>query len=730
MALEALKRAEDLDSQLRIGIKEKGLFHRNVLKIRSEACLTLQSIFFLDYDLAIRKDLETILWKQCHYIMIDEFRKRYKPTRPGSSRQTSAEDKKEQRQLSASFRAFLNEANSFYIDFIHKMAYRFQLDSVKLLVLKKVDFANWKADDAVPTVEAVPVEIRMQAIQTCHRALTFLGDLARYRELYAEKSVKNWSFAISFYDMARRLCPNKGQPFNQLAVIDGYQKDDLMAVEHYLRSLMVKEPFQISKSNLEQVFRKYTINPEHANEKLIELAGKTTSVFLRQFTGLHSHIFGQNKNFSTFDSWWSPMMASFKALVESRSLDSNVLLKLFIINQSIFLLAQLDNKEHSSDINETLSRIVHLTQDMAAVLMDAAVARISRLSQGADSETVCRAVDELLPSIKICLMWMFIFKTKSPDLDWNMAKNERSNNFWRSLAEFLSNASALVPRDVLNAFPWEFPPVLALTEDIELAGFLPLQMFYQVENEANPVGCFNMEDVNDDEATRVRLQHILHFGRLIVDEDSTVLQVEFNSESPMPWTFSVPTPSKITSPMALSSQGFLMPQTATGNLTEVEMPQGYLDVKAAGLATEPELFFQGNNVHKILPSSHGGFAQGGTIPHFLPPNNGEVIIDPTYVGSFPDTTDDAVNTLEFLGLGGRKDDDYEMDIDRGRSFETMNNVLQWAMTGILLPKHADKIGNPKLANPVLAQWLSHQAIISQLHRGLSVVQQHLLQRRK
>lgn len=62
-----------------------------------------------------------------------------------------------------------------------------------------------------------------------------LPTIARYREIHAEKKEKNWALARMFYTLALRLIPTIGNPFNQLAVIDTYEGDEVGAVERYFR---------------------------------------------------------------------------------------------------------------------------------------------------------------------------------------------------------------------------------------------------------------------------------------------------------------------------------------------------------------------------------------------------------------------------------------------------------------------------------------------------------------
>ncbi len=53
--------------------------------------------------------------------------------------------------------------------------------------------------------------------------------------MYSTRNTKEWSFARKFYELARRLVPENGHPFNQLAVIDAFNGDEFLALERYCR---------------------------------------------------------------------------------------------------------------------------------------------------------------------------------------------------------------------------------------------------------------------------------------------------------------------------------------------------------------------------------------------------------------------------------------------------------------------------------------------------------------
>ncbi|CEH12730.1 Nonsense-mediated mRNA decay protein [Ceraceosorus bombacis] len=151
-------------------------------------------------------------------------------------------------------------------------------------------------------------ENRKRLVEMVHKALIYCGDLARYRELYREdrrgradaptaapgsadaalgkmgggrskgvprggkaaiavataaarshkevSSHRDFSRAITCYEQARLLVPDKGNPSNQLAVMATYSGDTFAAVHHYYRALCVRHPFETARQNLKVTLRK------------------------------------------------------------------------------------------------------------------------------------------------------------------------------------------------------------------------------------------------------------------------------------------------------------------------------------------------------------------------------------------------------------------------------------------------------------------------------------------
>ena len=186
----------------------------------------------------------------------------------------------QRRRLLHSFRDFLAKEETFWRDLLIRIVGVFDVEEARsALRLLQIGIGDWEADPYF----AGNNEIHDHAILLCHKTLICFGDLARYRELYAENKAQNrpkprggklapspadaskektWARAYEAYHHARLLLPDDGNPSNQLAVLAGYQHDDLSTIYHYYRALCVRKAFSTAKQNLGPTFAKILSNWE------------------------------------------------------------------------------------------------------------------------------------------------------------------------------------------------------------------------------------------------------------------------------------------------------------------------------------------------------------------------------------------------------------------------------------------------------------------------------------
>ncbi|KAM7530660.1 hypothetical protein LguiB_034070 [Lonicera macranthoides] len=215
----------------------KGLLNKDVQDLYRKARAGYENIILNDHDVVELQEVEYSLWK-LHYKHIDEYRKRIRPTSAnGTNMQNNIDIHME------GFNSFLSEAIEFYKKLIIKIR--------KCCVLPKETFS--KKGGGSNSVEIAKLHKFRYAH---HRFLVCLGDLARYRELCKKPDNRKWSVVATYYLEATMVCPESGNPQNQLALLATYVGDDFLALYHCVRSLAVKEPFPDAGDNLVLLFEK------------------------------------------------------------------------------------------------------------------------------------------------------------------------------------------------------------------------------------------------------------------------------------------------------------------------------------------------------------------------------------------------------------------------------------------------------------------------------------------
>lgn len=213
-----------------------------------------EAIILEDHAFSEQHNIEYALW-QLHYKRIEEFRTHYSAalSSTGSTATQSAKGPARPEQVTKirmQFKTFLSEATGFYHDLILKIRAKYGLplgyfseDSETQIVMDK---------DGKKSTEV------KKGLVSCHRCLIYLGDLARYKGLYGEgdSKTREYAAASSYYLQAASLWPSSGNPHHQLAILASYSGDELVAVYRYFRSLAVESPFSTARDNLIVAFEK------------------------------------------------------------------------------------------------------------------------------------------------------------------------------------------------------------------------------------------------------------------------------------------------------------------------------------------------------------------------------------------------------------------------------------------------------------------------------------------
>lgn len=213
-----------------------------------------EAIILEDHAFSEQHNIEYALW-QLHYRRIEELRAHFSAALASSGSATSQSAKGPLRpdrvaKIRLQFKNFLSEATGFYHELILKIRAKYGLplgnfseDSENQIVMEK---------DVKKSTEM------KKGLISCHRCLIYLGDLARYKGLYGEgdSKTRDYAAASSYYLQAASLWPSSGNPHHQLAILASYSGDELVAVYRYFRSLAVDSPFSTARDNLIVAFEK------------------------------------------------------------------------------------------------------------------------------------------------------------------------------------------------------------------------------------------------------------------------------------------------------------------------------------------------------------------------------------------------------------------------------------------------------------------------------------------
>lgn len=241
------KNIQILEKKLAELLQSRGSFDPAVRGARLSLRDSYQQLLFQTLEnslLAYASDFQQALWR-LHYIGIEEFRTKIRNLSPSPNNRRNSKNEPLLRVVN-SFKGFLDEASGYFHGLIVKLRAKYGLPPAVspgegLMCLRKSGY-----------------EGSNHCAVLCQRVLICLGDLARYKELFAVQNAKNrdWTVAANYYKQAAGLCPSNGNPYNQLAVLATYNGDALSAIYHYCRSLAVDAPFVTARENLTLLLEK------------------------------------------------------------------------------------------------------------------------------------------------------------------------------------------------------------------------------------------------------------------------------------------------------------------------------------------------------------------------------------------------------------------------------------------------------------------------------------------
>ncbi|OMO63023.1 hypothetical protein COLO4_32762 [Corchorus olitorius] len=484
-----------------------------------------EAIILEDHAFSEQHNIEYALW-QLHYKRIEELRAHYTAAVASAGSHASQGGKVAPRpdrltKIRLQFKTFLSEATGFYHELILKIRAKYGLPFGY--------FSDDSESQIVMDKDGKSADIK-KGLVSCHRCLIYLGDLARYKGLYGDGDAKSREYAAAsiYYLQAASIWPSSGNPHHQLAILASYSGDELVAVYRYFRSLALDNPFSTARDNLIVAFEKNRHNYSQlsgdvktplAKEPAMRLSGKgrgkveaklaskdanmesspakekvsgvqeTYKYFCIRFVRLNGILFTRT-SLETFADVLTLVSRDLCELLSSgpeeelnfgKDAAENALLLVRLVSILIYTVHNLKRESEGQTYAEIVQRAALLQNAFTAVfeLMGHVVERCLQLQDVSSSYS--------LSAILVFLEWLAC----CPDVaatgsDVDDKQLVTRSLFWKHCISFLNKILSIRPMCVdddeddtcfFNMSRYEEGETenrLALWEDFELRGFLPL----------------------------------------------------------------------------------------------------------------------------------------------------------------------------------------------------------------------------------------------------------------
>ncbi|KAG5242546.1 protein SMG [Salix suchowensis] len=448
-------------------------------------------------------------------------------------------------KIRSQFKTFLSEASGFYHDLMLKVRAK--------CGLPLVSFSDNAESQNIMSGEGNKATMMRKGLISCHRCLIYLGDLSRYKGLYGEgdSKTRDFSAASSYYKQASSLWPSSGNPHHQLGILATYSGGEFEAIYCYFRSLAIDNPFSTARDNLIIEFEKnrqsfsqlcgdakasLTKNATRQidNKKDASALKKNTSsipetlkAFRIRFVRLNGILFTRT-SLETFEEVLSVVKSDLLELLSSgpkeeynfgSSAEDNGLVIVRLISILIFTVYNVNREAKLDSYADNLQRSVLLQNAFTAIfeLMGLIVKRCTQLNDPLTSF--------LLPGVLIFLEWLACHPDFATGIEVEEHQAAARLYFWENCISFLnrllSNKTMLIDVDGEDACfsnmssydESETSNRLALWEDFELRGFLPLAPAQLILDFSRKQSVTSDVGVKEKKA---RLQRIIYAGKALV----------------------------------------------------------------------------------------------------------------------------------------------------------------------------------------------------------------------
>ncbi|TFK53188.1 hypothetical protein OE88DRAFT_1626925, partial [Heliocybe sulcata] len=528
------------------------------------------------------------------------------PPRNGAQRQQGGPV--EYRKLLQRFRQFLAEEERFWVQFILRFGRAFGLVEVQS-ALATLQIAQGDEDAPAedvtnqsqpqggrnnlgfppedPTVDVTPEnpQQRQSQLYILSKALVCIGDILRYKELYNDGGgrpraghedgpvaaprgrggrgaqqlparERNYERAQRYYEQARALVPDEGNPSHQLAILSMYKKDTFGSVVHYYRALCVQQPYDPATENLATVLNKaleaWRKNPERPS--LTEPRHKVAA-FKNDVLVLHAlWRLGVEETVTAGPKHAEQLSLDFADLMSDRVLPVETIRDVVLLSHGALLKhrkfrdpplsghrrSKSSGQDHprTASASAIESQIATHVMTLYRTLMEVGSAEVAErppedAAEGDLAQKITAAFRRMLPALRVAGKWLranvgYVTQRSTPkerrENDGQDRRKGRSTGvlisdmdlFWATYVQFLSALQ--------RTFPLKELPALSapLEEDIDLAGFIPLKRLLTDRAKARVGG----DKVHPNDEQLMRISDILADARSVAQFDESPITLK------------------------------------------------------------------------------------------------------------------------------------------------------------------------------------------------------------
>ncbi|KAG2642275.1 hypothetical protein PVAP13_2KG198100 [Panicum virgatum] len=557
LAERLFNKNNELEDQLRKSVQSKVPSDPNIwLQMRDN----FEKIVLIDHDFSEQNEVEYLLW-QLHYKRIEDFRRSISAANLAASQSgKSNANPNRVKRIKSAFKSFLSEATGFYHDLMLKIKSNCGIP----LGYFPEGFEN--ASNSVRNDKKTAV--LKKGLISCHRCLIYLGDLARYKSLHGDgdSASREYAAASSYYMEAASIYPSSGNPHHQLAILASYSGNEVVAVYRYFRSLAADTPFTTARDNLIILFEKNrqsygqlsdnnkvpiakTLPPRSSGrgrgrgevrfqpkDVNAETAAKerecniqdTLKTFYIRFVRLNGILFTRT-SLETFGELFSSVSNDLQILLSSgleeelnfgSDAAENALAVVRLTAILIFTVHNVKKEPDSQSYAEIVQRRVLLQSAFTAAFEF--VGRILRRC----SELRDVASSFYLPAILVYIEWLASHQELAVDSEMEEKHANARSFFWNQCITFmnklvLTNLAAIDGDDDEACFSnmsiyeeGETGNRLALWEDLELRGFLPLVPAHVILDFSSK---HTFGNIGSTKEKKVRVQRIFAAGKSLLN---------------------------------------------------------------------------------------------------------------------------------------------------------------------------------------------------------------------